>query len=1440
MFTNNWKHYKLHDVLFVKLSQNEILKRLANIYTEGLNKYIEKNGNKTELEVANISSWIQMKRLLLGIADSLNDNNLEYCIKVGNEKLNYLYYKTCVILDKKNIQIFAEMKKKGELEKVNKNKKVYLGIINIKENNELTDIDQQIDMLREAHQKKFKELFKENKFREQFEVVQEKKEINQLIYDLLIPSVIIKEEQVEVFECPNEEQLKKSQETTEIQEIKKFLIKDELNDGERKKIKINSLIWHYDFHTHEEKKKALLLEKIKILRINNVEEKLCLLYFFASLKLKENFEVDNELAKHFRFYPSDPTMKSTNSCKDNANFMASSVLGIYNIEEILYNYFDHLIKNWVNIRDLFCKMELKDKNPFDLLQHDVGLYHYKQFLNNSIDSPPSKEAINKLNLIFLLNEMNEKFAGINRKFNKMNIYLYNIFNNKLLWALNQIGFKNVNHAALLITIWTGSSCQRKIIKNNFIEEPEPKEYFSKMHFRKLQYYSSQILAILDISSYNQRERLRKHFLKAVSNVEDKNKIILNQIAIQIIVFIRWIENKIIDGVKEKIELKKRILDNNYLEEFRLHEVLEYKSIYDHLFNMNIEQILNQQKIVNEMQLKLHFYLNDYKIEEFEHDNKYKFIKWRQSIVAEELFDELNKNKNTKENKKKENFINEFSKELKNSKISRQRLYALIGPENAYKCFNLLKIIFDNSEFINLEEIRDELNDEIEAINKKENIEEQVEEEIVLNKNENNLKEVSTSVTKSKMSKKKREQLKRKTIKIEDIKLENETNKVLNENKIEESSNETNLLDFDELKFLGNETKQEDKVLSHVNDEILENSSNETTTTIDSNTSDSVNKIIKVGIEKSKVKNKKDFEKRIKKLKKKNKNKLKEINETKQLNIEKDIDLLFKKIIMSIDDAIIEVKKMVEQWKKDTFTLISGSYLINIDSIESDVDLIVIWTFNYLNNFNENLTKIMLQDFMGNISVCNFEKRNECIAEMSFYCILCRNESTTFLKKITIGVPEIKTKIYGYNFDLAFVAYPWNGNSEQFGNNIIYERNEMLKALSGYRANLKINELIFKNQENSLWAKNNFIYNGKLGFFSGSSLAILVTRLFLDYEVTDMPIYKLLSKFFNDFSQNYKTNFSNEHQNNSKPEPIILEENKNIKRYENLTNKIQDWNENNELGFRKILYFIKIEPGTEEKNIQKIMEKNKKLEKHAELVWPIITPGFPTQNVGYNINVSTRTIMWNEMKKCNLKKIFSFLALKFVKNNIKEALKTKAKNIKSIDETSEYLRNQWKKLLTNVEGFKDKYEHFLAIVCTYSNKNILYGEEFCDFVTTRIRLQLLFSIETEIEAICHANLQTPLMDKKIVLKSLEKMVGYQRAQSKAILDEFTNKIKKSYKPKNVKSNEQVNEIMFKLGFEVKYLKKEEIVKWIVLIFDNYCSRKIIGKQNLMFNVLLMYG
>uniref|UniRef100_A0A915P9X9 Polynucleotide adenylyltransferase n=1 Tax=Meloidogyne floridensis TaxID=298350 RepID=A0A915P9X9_9BILA len=365
--------------------------------------------------------------------------------------------------------------------------------------------------------------------------------------------------------------------------------------------------------------------------------------------------------------------------------------------------------------------------------------------------------------------------------------------------------------------------------------------------------------------------------------------------------------------------------------------------------------------------------------------------------------------------------------------------------------------------------------------------------------------------------------------------------------------------------------------------------------------------------------------------------------------------------ISLEEAIADVIKTVELWNKNAFTLISGSYLLNINSVESDVDFIIVLPFDYNDPKDRFVTKRMVDDeFMGIRSECDFEKREECSEKKSLYCLLCENKATTWLRKITTGVNEINAKIHDYSFDLAFVAYPWGRDSRQVLSFIESEKglknlneidNFILNFTQQFGTNLQYDRV---GMINSL--SDHFIYNGKLGFFSGTSLAILVTKIFFDHNCSKLTINQILAKEDNNTPTNKQKIDSD---SEAELKPIILEETN--KNFEELRQEI-DWNEANERESRNKFYINNTEKvlrvqimekqkfleeasnAVSDKEIlekeilekqlvlEEILEQNAKMGKHTKLIWPIITAGLPKQNAGFNINVSTRKIMWREMEK----------------------------------------------------------------------------------------------------------------------------------------------------------------------------------------------------------------
>uniref|UniRef100_A0A915M217 Polymerase nucleotidyl transferase domain-containing protein n=1 Tax=Meloidogyne javanica TaxID=6303 RepID=A0A915M217_MELJA len=259
--------------------------------------------------------------------------------------------------------------------------------------------------------------------------------------------------------------------------------------------------------------------------------------------------------------------------------------------------------------------------------------------------------------------------------------------------------------------------------------------------------------------------------------------------------------------------------------------------------------------------------------------------------------------------------------------------------------------------------------------------------------ESKLIEKPSTTTKAKLSKKKRDQEKKKNLELKN--LEKKSVEEISDNKMEkiEGEGEDTINEDVEEKLEGTkieEQKQAEKpIMNNLEDKITKSSKGKGKT--------NVNKNIKA------KPGKKDKKEVINKI-------IKEDDELKQNNeltvfVQNNelIDVLTEKkhwknlrksnfIIdrtVSLEEAIADIKKIVELWNKNAFTLISGSYLLNINSVESDVDFIVVLPFNYNDNNGKFVTKIMLDDeFMGIRSECNFEKREECSEKKSLYCVLC--------------------------------------------------------------------------------------------------------------------------------------------------------------------------------------------------------------------------------------------------------------------------------------------------------------------------------------------------------------------------------------------------------------------------------------------------------------------
>ncbi|KAL3125697.1 hypothetical protein niasHT_009784 [Heterodera trifolii] len=101
----------------------------------------------------------------------------------------------------------------------------------------------------------------------------------------------------------------------------------------------------------------------------------------------------------------------------------------------------------------------------------------------------------------------------------------------------------------------------------------------------------------------------------------------------------------------------------------------------------------------------------------------------------------------------------------------------------------------------------------------------------------------------------------------------------------------------------------------------------------------------------------------------------------------------------------------------------------------------------------------------------------------------------------------------------------------------------------------------------------------------------------------------------------------------------------------------------------------------------------------ELAMPIVTPGRIEQNATFNVNRSTATIIRREMQN----------AFKIVRNWPNLGI---------------CLNEKWKSLI-KAKQFNEKFSHFIRIICKAFALADFY--DFCGYVETRIRLQLLVNV-----------------------------------------------------------------------------------------------------------------
>uniref|UniRef100_A0A1I8BT58 polynucleotide adenylyltransferase n=1 Tax=Meloidogyne hapla TaxID=6305 RepID=A0A1I8BT58_MELHA len=292
------------------------------------------------------------------------------------------------------------------------------------------------------------------------------------------------------------------------------------------------------------------------------------------------------------------------------------------------------------------------------------------------------------------------------------------------------------------------------------------------------------------------------------------------------------------------------------------------------------------------------------------------------------------------------------------------------------------------------------------------------------------------------------------------------------------------------------------------------------------------------------------------------------------------------------------------------------------------------------------------------------------------------------------VPIISISISGVEMDIMAAPIPYDNIPDNFdlinieNENIVNKNNKLLNeligtmikqndqfynksilVLTGYRIAYNTKSKFIQSAKQlslfvdlmravKLWAKRKQIYSNVFGYLSGTILTIMTAKINLKFNNSGGLIF-LFKQFFKVYSEWQW------------PFPVLLEPlttQDELTQYLNKENNylIDSWNLSN----------IKndIQPS----------------------IMPIISPQFPEQNVAFNVNEFTKSIILREMKKAS----------------------NYFKNINSKNLTKEW----WQKTIFEQINYKLIYKHFIMVICTVPIKTKENINNFkCGLLKTKLRL-----------------------------------------------------------------------------------------------------------------------
>ncbi|KAL3108353.1 hypothetical protein niasHT_014502 [Heterodera trifolii] len=417
----------------------------------------------------------------------------------------------------------------------------------------------------------------------------------------------------------------------------------------------------------------------------------------------------------------------------------------------------------------------------------------------------------------------------------------------------------------------------------------------------------------------------------------------------------------------------------------------------------------------------------------------------------------------------------------------------------------------------------------------------------------------------------------------------------------------------------------------------------------------------------------------------NSQKLEQFVEERAINGQTADGISRKKRDKRIKALVGTIKGMAAKWSTDKAKLlISGSFMFGLNTTDSDIDLICVVPGNVIKkeHFLGEQNEICVEKKCQNGE--EGEKQNLSTPK-AFYCHLCENEKVIDLLKIGHGqLMMLKFTFDGFDFDISFVAIPKLETLEHritdrtLRNYLTkfdienVEHRQMIRVLTSYLSNVHIIKLMDETQKKTFIPSCD-ISDGKMKEKGRNyeNLRFLILAL------------KLWAKA--NFIYSNKFGFLN---------GVILTI---------MASKIALIYPNSSLHFLLCKFFLiyAARPFGLPIQLEQINEKSKAnpfLTKNPmENEIKIYTPVFPQQNAARLITYTNAKIIRKEMTEA-LNKLINFGGHLF----------------------------DWPSLLSsNTIDFVEKYENFIVINCIGHDK--ISVQKFCQFVETRIRLQLAFDI-----------------------------------------------------------------------------------------------------------------